>query len=438
MAVTLTGPEGYFTRQGAIIGEFNRIAADYGSDATTGFQAIWSQFVSSDQAVVQGLPDALTAFRNSALSYQSVLKAEGEQQTILQVNRDVDVIPATVQQAITLLAAQMRTASASINRPTLGATVTPGGSNLGDATVAVSTVNRFGDPLDMVFAETVTITCTADPGTSYAASLAAVGETAADANSYLWPAGSGASTSLSVTDPAADSLVTDGGFENWTANQPDDWTIVNGAAGTTVTEGAGGVRLPAAKTAVVTSDGSQATQLAQEASLSVNTVYAACVYAKVNTSDGAGVFRIALVNGDTGAVMTDDAGNSLSYTRNLSAQVTASFQCFTAFFSTPRQLPSSVRLQVGYSTAPANGVFLTLDLAALVAATQLYSGGPYVAAFAGADRTALNDAYALAVTNSLGSNSFARGSDRLLGLRELDVYYPSSGSPTISDTLVLH
>lgn len=41
MSVTLTGTGGYFTRSGAIIGEYNRVAALYGSAATTGFNAIW-------------------------------------------------------------------------------------------------------------------------------------------------------------------------------------------------------------------------------------------------------------------------------------------------------------------------------------------------------------------------------------------------------------
>lgn len=437
MSVTLIGTEGYFTRQGAFIGEFNRIAALYGTGATDGFQAIWNQFVSTDQISVENLPSALEAFRNSAITYQNVLVADAQTQIVTQVNRDMTVTPLTVPQAITVLVAQMRAAAQSINRPTLTSTVTEGSSNLGDAVVAVSTINRFGDPLDMIFAETVTVTCTTDPGTSYAASLQANGEEAQATNSYLWPAGSGASFGFSVTDGASDTLITDGAFENWTGNTPDDWAIENGSAGVNITQGIGGVRSGTSFTAVITSSG-LATQLSQAVSLSVNTVYAVSFWAKRNTSDGTGVFRIALVNGDTGAVILDDAGGSLSYTRNLTAQVTGTFACFTAFFATPRQLPANVELWVGYSTAPANGVFLTLDLGALVAAGQLYAGGPYIAAFAGADRTALNDSWSVAFTNSLGSNSFARGSDRLLSMRDNDVYYPSSTSPTISDALVLH
>lgn len=447
MSVPLTGDGGFFTRQGTIVGEYNRVAAFYGSALDAGFLAIWLQFASSDQAAVQNLPDAVTAFRSSDQSYLSVLQADGQLAITLQVNDDTPVIPYTVPQALSVLAAQMRANSQSVNRPTLGSSVTPGGGNIGDTTVAVSTTNKYGDPSDMTFAETVTVTCTqATGGSSFAATLQAVGEALVPSYDYRWPAGSGANVSVAVTDPAVSGIVTDGAFANWSGtgnNTPTNWTIIDGDAGVTVFKNAGGGLRTGSDAARITSDGSQPTQLAQAVTLSTNTVYAVTVQAKVSASDGSGIFVMQLTDGD-GNVIQDDAGNNLSYTRNMSAQVTTSYQNFTVFFATPRQLPVTVQVRYGLDTAPSSGKHLDLDLAAVVAATSLYNQGPYMAAIAGDTRTAVGDTYAVAFTNSLGSNSFVRGMDRVYSVRNMvdangnQVYLPSSGSPTVLDSLVLH
>ena len=440
MPVTLTGQEGFFTREGVIIGEYNRVAALYGSALTAGAQSIWVQFASTDQQAVNGLWDSVEAYRLSGQSYQTLLQTDGQTAIVLQTNRQgpTTLVPYTVAQGISVVAAQMRSTAQSINRPTLAVTVTPDAANLGDATVVASTTNQFGDPLDMIFTEDIVATCTVAPAvSSYQADLAVVGETAQNPITYLWPGGSGASTTLAVTDPAVDGIVTDGSFESWSgtgSNTPDNWEIINGDAGVTIFRSAsGGVRGDQA--AIIQSDGAQATQLGQDITLEVNTVYAVCVYAKINTLTATGTFRIALTDNNSN-VLLDDAGNSLSYTRNVNGEVTTSFQCFTAFFATPRQLPVTVRVQTGFSVAATSGRQLTVDLVGVVAATQLYTGGIYSAAFAGADRTALDDSYTLAVSNSLSTQSFARGMDRLYSMRELGLYFPSSLSATISDGLV--
>lgn len=439
MSVPLTGAGGYFTRQGAIIGEYNRVAALYGSTLDTGFQSIWVQFASSDQAAVQNLPTAVATYRNSGQQYQATLVQAGQTASILQVSDDTTVVPETMQQSITVLIGQMVAASQTIQRATLGQTVTPWASNLGDATVVIGTNNQYGVPLDMIFTESIVGTCT-DSSTAYGETLQFVGPPSVPPVGPYWPSGSGTNTTMTITDPANTTLITDGMFVDWTGsgnNTPVNWDIINGAAGTTVFQGTGGVRASNPTTAKITSDGAQATQLAQAVSLSINTVYCFSVQAKVSASDGSGIFRMALTDAD-GNVLTDDDGNDLSYTRNMSAQITTSWQCFTAFFSTPRQLPATVNIQYGFSVAPTAAKYLLLDLAAGVAATQLYTGGVYAAAFSGADATALGDYYTAAITNSLTSQSFARGMDRLYGMRSMGVAFPSADSPTISDSLVTH
>lgn len=437
MSVTLTGQEGYFTRQGKIIGEYNRVAAVYGSPVTSGFQAIWNQFVSSDQAAVQNLPDATAAYRLSGQQYQSTLQADGSLASLLQVARDTSVVPYTLQQSFVMLIQQMVAASASIQKATITAVVTPWGSNDGDATVVIGTANRFGQQVDAIFAETIRVTCTSST-TQFQETLSAVGEATVPTNSYEWPAGSGANVQFSILNPAANGIVTDGNFVTWEGtgeNTPTNWDIVDGAAGVTVfKEAAGGVRTTG-NAAKLLSDGAQATQLAQTVTLQTNTVYMITVQAKVSASDGSGTLVMQVTDGD-GNVLTDDQGNSLTYSRDMNTQVTTSYQCFTFFFSTPRLLPTETRIEIGFGVAPTAAKYLLLSLAGVVAGTQLYTGGPCIAAVSGADPTAVNDYYNAVYTNSLTSQSFALGMNRLYNTLSLGQYFPAEDSPTIPDSLV--
>lgn len=437
MSVSLTGYGGYFTRSGEIVGEYNRVTDLYGSALTAGFEGIWVQFASSDQASVQGLPSVVEQYRLSGQQYQQQLVTTGLTASLLQVSDDTSVVPYTYPQSVTVLAAQMRANGDSVNRPTLGASASAGGSNLGDTVVAVSTVNQYGDPLDMVMAETISAACT-DSSQEYQETIQFTGEATVPPQSYLWPGGSGANAAVSAFDPAAGGVVTDGGFANWSGNTPDDWTIVNGSAGVTVFKSSGGGVRSGTDAAQITSDGSSATQLAQDVSLNINTVYAVTFQAKINSVTATGTFRIALTD-TNGTVLTDDAGNNLEYTRDVNGQIGTSYANFTAFFATPRQLPvAGVQVRVGTSVAATSGRVITFDLVGVVAATQLYNGGPFAAAVAGADPTAFGDTWSVAVTNSLGADSFVRGSDRLYAFRDNGIYWPSSNSPTVPDSLITH
>jgi len=96
------------------------------------------------------------------------------------------------------------------------------------------------------------------------------------------------------------------------------------------------------------------------------------------------------------------------------------------------------QIQYGYSTAPAAAKTLSLVACASVAATQLYNQGPFIASFSGSTANVIGDTETLTYTNSLGTQSFVRGSQRVLNFANLSpvVYWPSSGSPTINDNLV--
>lgn len=444
--------DGWFNRMGSFAGEVNRSAALYGSGTDTSFQQIWSLYATSEQAAVEGLPTAVANFRLTAASYQQTLSDESQLSSILQANRNFPLNPYTFEESVEQVRAQMVATAQSINRPTLTSTVTAGGSNLGNTQIFVSTTNIYGDPLDTTFAETLTATCT-QQGSGFGSSFQVLGEPALAVGAYNWPGGtstggSGASASLTTIDPAIDGLITNSALSTFTvANTPDDWTIINGAAGTTVFESVSGGPRTGTNAVYLQSDGSQATQLSQTVSLQTNTVYALTFQAKMNTGSAAGNLTVKLYNPATAATINNDAGTALSasYTLNGGAgNVGTSYAIFTVFFSTPRQLPSTVQLRIGYGVAATSTRQLYLALCQMIAATPLYgpagtgSAGPYALAVSNTTYSAVNDVYSLTFTNSLGTRSFVWGLERLDGFRAKGLYLPSSTSPTISDSLVTY
>lgn len=447
MSVTLTGTEGYFTRLGVWAGAYNQVAALYGTSISTSWQAIWAQYGSTDQAAVQNFPDALTAFRQSSLNYQTTLQQDAAASSLLQVARDTTVVPATLARSIQIVHDQMVAAGQSIQRPTLGNSVAYGASNLGNTKFFLSTTNIFGDPLDMTVAETLTALCTSQ-GSGFSSTFQINGAAAVDVSAYNWPQGSGTSSTLTTTDPAVDGIVSNGSFASFTvANTPDDWTIVNGAAGVTVFQSVGGGVRSGTDAVYLQSDGSSATKLKQQLSLSANTVYAVTFQAKMNSNSASGTLVIQFTDA-AGTVLTNDAGTNLQASYNLNGgagEITTAYQLLTVFFSTPRQLPASgLFLRAGYGVAGVSTRQLYLDLVQVVAATPLYgangtgTSGPFVVAISNTVASAVNDTASLTFTNTATPQNFSLAQQRIYAARDNGVYFPSSGSPTISDGLITH
>jgi hypothetical protein len=444
MALTYTGTGGLFTRLGKMILEQNRVVSGYGTLLNSGMESIWDQFPNSDQdaIAIDGLLLARDGYRTVHGSYISSLVTAEKNTIIEQVNRQGATLSnKTLVNALTELDTQMRADAASLNRPTTTATVTAGGSNTGNGVVAVSLTNKYGEPLDMVFAETVKFKVTSDAGTgatAFSEVLTVTGEPALPNTDYRWPGGSGTSKILTMQDASNTTLVTDGGFETWSGSTPTYWTATTGSA--TVDKDSTAANVIRGTYAMkFTSDGSTLTTVRQQLSTSIttNTVYNLNLWAKVSSADASGVVRFRLTN-SAGTTLTNDATTSLSYTRDTNGQIGTSFTQVNTFFQTPRALPTTggVWLEIAFTTAPANGVILYLDHLSFIAATQLYNGGPYVAAFSRSTANAVRDTYSLAVTNTLTYTSLVRSLDRWIGLRDNNIALPTSGSPTIADSLI--
>ncbi len=443
MAVTLSGTGGFFTRAGAAIAGVNEITALLGSTTTSRLSTIASQYLSNEQSDFASAWSQRDSFRTTPTSYMQWLFDLVANTLIDQVDRDTVLPSRDLSTALTELIRQMKASGDSLNQPTLGSTVTAGSGNTGDTTIKISTLDGDGLPLDCLFAETLIATVTSDSGagsSEFSESISVRGDQAASPTDYNWPQGSGASTSLTSTDPAVDGLLTNGNFETWTVtNVPDDWTISTGTAGTHVTRQASPARSTDSYNLRLTSDGSTLITLRQAPGTTLQplTVYAATITAKINTVDATGALRFALVDG-SGTVISDaqSTANSSSLGVNGGSGIGTSYTQFTAFFRTPAKVPATVFFELKVTTSPTSGRTIDIDLVQLARPTQLYTGGPWAIAWSNVTSPVRGDYWTIAMTNSLGTESLVRSLDRMLNTRSLGLKFPTAGSETISDSLV--
>lgn len=159
----------------------------------------------------------------------------------------------------------------------------------------------------------------------------------------------------------------------------------------------------------------------------------------VNTAAASGVIEISLTNGVGGTILTDDAGTNLSYTVNATSLATTykasanNVASGSPFFMLPTTLPASVYLRIRCSTTLPSTRQVIIDNVIVQLATQVYTGGPYMAAIAGPTGPVDGDVWAIAATNDhAGTMSWMM--ERNFGIRSLGFRFPHvSSSPTITD-----
>lgn len=446
MTIALTGSSGIYQRWANIGQDYLRVQTAFGSVLDSDVSTIQGGYAGGlDSVAIDSLFTQENSFRGTYSSWLSYLTTVAQNTIIQQANRDQPLSSLTLSNALQLLITQMRASSSTIQRPTTSLTFTPGSSNKGDGVINGSLINQFGDPLDMVLAETVSFLCTADASTGatqYQEQFTISGQPAVSATAWNYPGGSGASGTLKLTDAAVNGLIKDGGFASWGAtNTPTFWTISTGAPTTNIVRSTSPIRGNYALEFL--SDGSTLTKINQAVTLAPNVVYAVNFWAKQSSLDASGQFRVRICDG-TSTTVNNDAGNGLTLTVNTNGTGTGIGTGWTqvqAFFATPRQLPlTGTFLELGYTTSPANTINTTIDLVGFSAASQLYAGGPFVQGFSKGLTlpNAQKDTVSLAVANGATNASFVRFLDRIFQMRNLGptFYIPSASSPTIPDSLL--
>lgn len=188
-----------------------------------------------------------------------------------------------------------------------------------------------------------------------------------------------------------------------------------------------------------TSNGSELTTLQQQVTLQANTAYAISLWACCDVVPGAGVITIDLVDGVGGTVVADAQSVNNSITFNASALLTTwqhlkTLQASECVFRTPATLPTAVYLRIRISTAVTNTRKVFFDSVAMAALTEMYAGGPLLAAFAGSKSFSTADTFTVTTTNDR-AGVLLEYMQRSCDLASLGLLLPSSGSPTIPDSV---
>lgn len=418
-------------------------------------------------ATIDGLDAGVASWRSANNAFLSGFLSGKASQTVQDmVNADVALRSKTLAVALQTLVSQMKSGAQSVQAsvPAVGAQ-TAVGTPVGNPVLVFSVKRGDGLTLEYALPETLTFTTSRDSQGGGAAgneTLSVNGQAAADPFAYNWPAGSGINgVSLQLVDGskylgATGNLLNNSDFTTFTtANLPDNWTALVGAAGTDIFNGGSGnaytpggaggsLQFTGTGAALLVSvaqpfaatPGTGAGTGGTSATLLPDTVYHLNGWLKCSATPTAGVAEFALVDGSN-AVINDDQAVANSFTKSLTA-VSTTYVNFNGAFRTPAVLPSTVKLRVRLSTAIDSGKSCYFARLALTQATQLYAPqGPFVAGFSGANKTYLNDTWTAAVTNTFGimQREFLRNF-KMPSIVAGGLILPSSGSPTILDSYV--
>jgi hypothetical protein len=133
--------------------------------------------------------------------------------------------------------------------------------------------------------------------------------------------------------------------------------------------------------------------------------------------------------------LRDNAGNEAALRVDLGEVSPAGHDSEWFTFSLARGTVQPVYLRVRLTTPLADGDGVYIDEIAIAGGTELYTGGPYVAAFSGNQAVALGDSWTMAVANSR-AGEFQTWFDRVFGMAEKGLILTTRGVTLIPDTLI--
>jgi len=421
-----------------LVNEFSGAA---GGIIATDLPTEWEDFVEqydSANATIRALvadgTQQLDLAQQSLADYkQWVATAIG--QTILEMaDADNPLTERTLYAAVAELQRQMIVDSKTVNANATSATVTYGAGNEGDGVVVAFMLDDDGYQLQCVYDEDLTgkILDKSTPGSERAS---VSGEVAASGLlSHRWPLGSGTlAVSLTSIDASESvNLITNGDFETFTVtDEPDDWTIATGAAGSEVFESADAHR------------GSMALKLIDVAGLThtitgleSRTPYALCVWLKHDAPAAVGDLTIKLrAIGGSDALDSEAAVEVAELAVSL-APIGTDYEARTLCFTLKESLPAvGVELVLSANVEAANALYV--DSLTLVAMDRVYRGGPALAMFSGATNWSLDDVFNVAIANDYGGkvmNMLWRSCD--LNTLELRIPFNASAGENILDSVI--
>jgi hypothetical protein len=157
--------------------------------------------------------------------------------------------------------------------------------------------------------------------------------------------------------------------------------------------------------------------------------------AKRSGTATAAALKVAIVQEIGGATLDDTAGTANELAIDAESMSDSAYTSYWFSFRLPKTATSTVYLRIAATAAIPTGASVYIDEVAIAAGTQLYQGGPFVAAFSGRDAAAYGDAWTLAVTNDHASK-WQDFYNRIFSMANLGLMLPTTGTALIDDALI--
>lgn len=439
MTIALTGTGGLFTRLGRI-GKMAQLVNTHQAALVTPFEDLFLQYDGTTPPGGRTLAAPVIAIRPVVVPNQGAwlpfLQNMAVQTVGLMVKNDAPSRAGSMIDAMNEIIRQMIAAGASVLASTVAASVTAGSANLGDGVLTTSTLRPDGLANELAIPETARVTATSTTLATFSGGVSNL----ADVWAYDWGSGSGASKVVPVNTLTSGTVLAGGGFDVYTvANVPDSWIIEVGTAGTQVLEetsvvydGDASLKLPGNATQACLSQ-------TVGRSLRPLTAYVVTLWVRTSGVPAAGVLSVEYTD-SAGTVINDANGAANAGTVSLPGLTANTWIPKSFVFRTGRAVVATDEIRVRLSTALSVGTNLYIDRMVMAPMTYAYPGGPAVGLVGGTVPFAPADYWTVAVTNDRGGASynatFQALFDRLFGMRAMGLVLPSSGAPTIDDTLI--
>lgn len=454
MPFNLTGAGGLFPRLGKIFGIMEAINAFRGTTLPPKIDTLDGQYSSTDQNIPDSLYSTFSAYQANVGSFSSSLRGLASLTVTQMVNEYKAQTSATsLPVAMTFVIDEMTAQSQTVQKCSVGASVVADAGNAGDAVVVFGCKDSNGLDLEYIIPESIAGVCTRDAQSGGAAvgqeTITFRGQYAiSDTLSNLWPVGSGAAVSVRCIDPSQDAsrgnsnYLNNGDFETWTVSDvPDGWTIAVGGAGSTIYRSS--VHYDGSYSLNFYGNSTEETAVYQEfgtilASGTTTPVLpldqmAFNAFVKIDATPLFGVLTFSLVD-ESDSVILDSQGTPNVVHYDLTTAST-DWTAVNGFFRTPRVLPSSTRFMISLSTPLEASKNVYIDRVGFAEPYSFYRGGPVIAAFSASSPIIQGDGWTATTTNDY-DGQFQTWFNRVFGMANMGLILPSSGSPSISDSLI--
>jgi len=313
-------------------------------------------------------------------------------------------------------------------------TITQGSVTYGANNVGTGKIILHAIPSQMSASELIRVECISDTTTGSVAGsevFRVVGAArVADITSNLYPAGSGASSSIVSSDySGSDNFVTNGNFYNWTAGVPDGWIITTSGTGIFTQDTT--VQMRGTSCLVITGGSGFSTSMVQTPSTQLlgpnKRVLIGFWIKKISGS-------IPLTQ-DVEFELLDQNGNVLTSVIAGYASLTFSYQLFTAsYVSASNAPPTSLSLSANIGLGA--GMEIALQGFFVFAPSQFGVNGQFLKVVANGVDWRLGDYATVQITNNYYS-TVLNYTERFFAPFQNGIELPTTtGTPTIANAVV--